>query len=616
MSSHNHHVVVLGGGITGLSAAFYLARRHPTVQITLVEKSTRFGGWVRSERVEVCDSHGNRARVLLEAGPRTIRPNAKPVLELVHLLDLRSEVICTPRASPAARNRFLHVPHTTQGLQPLPSSLLSLFTLPLGRLVLRSVLAEPFIPANRPRSRAQKNSLLLPPPSDDAAPTTSTNLNTDTAEQAVDGGDDDDDESVDSFFSRRFGEAFARTLGSALVHGIYAADSRQLSLLATFPQLRTSETRGNGSVIWGELGPPAWFKSYSHDDDEEKETWEEGDQEWETTFRRTAALFSFKEGMETLVRALVEALRRFPNVILWNDTAVRRIEIDAADVDDDHCSFLVHLDARDANADAVILKATHVISALPLPVLDSILQPPTATGTASSTNKSSPAFPHLPEVPHSSVTVLNLVFPNNLPNSSTAAEPSTTPLHPPGFGYLIPRPEHGYDGALASESQPGREGGGGEEEPAPEPELGLLGVVFDTASLPEQDHDNENHADAAKFTKLTAMLGGPYLTAREEPSSSPLSDTQLVGAVLRRISSHLGHVLPPPVHYAVHRNAESIPTYLVGHTGRMRELRGALQERWGGRMKVIGAGIDGVSVSDCVKAGRQAASEVGARIGN
>lgn len=85
MSSHNHHVVVLGGGITGLSAAFYLARKHPTVHITLVEKNVRFGGWVRSERVVVRDSHGNRARVLLEAGPRTIRPNAKSILELVRI---------------------------------------------------------------------------------------------------------------------------------------------------------------------------------------------------------------------------------------------------------------------------------------------------------------------------------------------------------------------------------------------------------------------------------------------------------------------------------------------------------------------------------------------------
>lgn len=180
------------------------------------------------------------------------------------------------------------------------------------------------------------------------------------------------------------------------------------------------------------------------------------------------------------------------------------------------------------------------------------------------------------------------------------------PLHPPGFGYLIPRPEHGYDSPLpASEPQL-------PEGTEPEPELGLLGVVFDTASLPDQDHDGENHADAAKFTKLTAMLGGPYLSAREES----LSDARLVEATLRRISSHLGHALPPPVHYAVHRNAESIPTYLVGHTARMGELRRALHERWGGRMKVIGAGVGGVSVSDCVKAARQAASEVGTQIGN
>lgn len=201
--------------------------------------------------------------------------------------------------------------------------------------MLRSVLAEPFTPANRPRT-PKNTSSPLPPPSSPSDAATITNTNT---EEAVD-DDDDDDESVDSFFSRRFGEAFARTLGSALIHGIYAADSRQLSLLATFPQLRASETRGNGSVIWGELGPPAWLKSQSHE--EEDETWE-GDQEWETMFRRTAALFSFKEGMETLVRALVEALGRFPNVVLWNDTAVRRIGTDTADDDSggDPSSFQV-----------------------------------------------------------------------------------------------------------------------------------------------------------------------------------------------------------------------------------------------------------------------------------
>ena len=153
--------------------------------------------------------------------------------------------------------------------------------------------------------------------------------------------EEDDDESVDSFFSRRFGDAFARTLGSALVHGIYAADSRLLSLRAAFPQLRTSEARGKGSVIWGELGPPAWFGSKTDDDDKAQGQEEEGgDREWEAQLRRTAALFSFREGMETLVRGLVGALRGFPNVALRSGVAVRGIGIDAAE-DDERCSFEV-----------------------------------------------------------------------------------------------------------------------------------------------------------------------------------------------------------------------------------------------------------------------------------
>ena len=105
------------------------------------------------------------------------------------------------------------------------------------------------------------------------------------------------------------------------------------------------------------------------------------------------------------------------------------------------------------------------------------------------------------------------------------------------------------------------------------------------------------------------MLGGPYATATEEPPSA------LLASVLPLISAHLGgDPLPPPVHYAVHRNVESIPTYLVGHTARMEELRRVLMERWGGRVEVVGAGVGGVSVADCVKAGRQAAFQIAAQL--
>jgi monoamine oxidase len=77
------HIAVLGGGLTGLSAAFHLSRRFPGSQITLLERERTLGGWVRSERVELPDDPRTLGTVVLEAGPRTLRPNAESVLELV-----------------------------------------------------------------------------------------------------------------------------------------------------------------------------------------------------------------------------------------------------------------------------------------------------------------------------------------------------------------------------------------------------------------------------------------------------------------------------------------------------------------------------------------------------
>ena len=74
------HVVVLGGGITGLATAFHLSRRIPQAEITLVESQGRIGGWIRSERVEFGLGKGH---MVLEAGPRTLRPRSQALLELV-----------------------------------------------------------------------------------------------------------------------------------------------------------------------------------------------------------------------------------------------------------------------------------------------------------------------------------------------------------------------------------------------------------------------------------------------------------------------------------------------------------------------------------------------------
>ena len=64
------NIAVLGGGITGLATAYHLAQTVPDAKITIFEKSSRLGGWIDSERVEV-----EGGDVIFEWGPRSLRPD-------------------------------------------------------------------------------------------------------------------------------------------------------------------------------------------------------------------------------------------------------------------------------------------------------------------------------------------------------------------------------------------------------------------------------------------------------------------------------------------------------------------------------------------------------------
>lgn len=76
-------VAILGGGVSGLSAAYYLSKSSPKTKILVIEGSKRVGGWIRSQRVSpgfhsststanATDSDSNK--VLFEVGPRSLRP--------------------------------------------------------------------------------------------------------------------------------------------------------------------------------------------------------------------------------------------------------------------------------------------------------------------------------------------------------------------------------------------------------------------------------------------------------------------------------------------------------------------------------------------------------------
>ncbi|KAF8531090.1 hypothetical protein JB92DRAFT_2692891 [Gautieria morchelliformis] len=500
-------VTILGGGITGLSAAFHLSRKFPSTRITLLEKSNRLGGWVHSKRVQFDIPGGDIGSAVLELGPRTLRPQSKALLEMAHywliqrrgqvnLLDLTPHLIGTPASSPAARNRFLYLSDSQKpGLTLIPSTLLGHLTSRLSLTTIPPVIREPFRSVNRP--------------------------------QTTEG----DDESFDSILSRRFGPELARVLGSSVIHGIYATDSRNLSVKSAMAPVWEAERRGNGSIVRG------LYRSRSIKKSVDTEIYETAGLEQSM---KGLSVYSFRCGVQMLADALKEKLESLPNVNLQTGSEVKSIRPLG--------------DSYEVSTSFGPIYTSHLVSTIPLATLHPLL--------------TTAKLPHLRTNPSSSVTVVTFVF---------ASPPSQ--IHPPGFGYLIPRPKGGYEHSTNPE--------------------GVLGVVFDSCSVDEQDQPR------GQLTKLTMMLGGPY------PQIPQIGDTASLGLLLLgTLERHFGRSLPRPAHVEVTHNQHCIPVPTPGHLHRMGELREALgKDPWNGRLEIVGAGVGGVSVADCVEQGRNVGKE-------
>lgn len=75
-------VLIVGGGISGLSAAYFLGKRG--MRSTIVEKSDRLGGLIHTDRIEGCD---------LEAGPDSFIASKTAVRELATELGIANQII-------------------------------------------------------------------------------------------------------------------------------------------------------------------------------------------------------------------------------------------------------------------------------------------------------------------------------------------------------------------------------------------------------------------------------------------------------------------------------------------------------------------------------------------
>lgn len=200
------HVVVIGGGISGLAAAHGCAEQAPdSLRITVLERQAEVGG-------KAITLHEDGW--IVEAGPTGFldnEPALDRLIEKTGLTKLPADVAAARRFVVCnGRMREIHA----HPLKFARSGILS----PLGML---RVVGETLIPARR----------------------------------------DGDDESVWEFAARRLGEQAADRLIAPMVLGIFAGDAKRLSLPAAFPRMASLE-REHGSLIRGMLALKKSRKSH------------------------------------------------------------------------------------------------------------------------------------------------------------------------------------------------------------------------------------------------------------------------------------------------------------------------------------------------------------------
>lgn len=199
-------VAIIGGGITGLSCAYYLLQRTAEsgdgLRITLIEAEDRLGGKVKTLR---------RDGFVIERGPDSILKRKPEGLELVEQLGLGADVV----TNRTGRSYILK----DDALHPIPDG--SVMGVPTS---LRPLLQSGLLSMDG-KARAL-NDLFIPKLGDF------------------------DDLSVGEFFRKRLGDEMVDHLIGPLLSGIYAGDIDQLSLEAALPQFINIEKR-YGSLILG-----------------------------------------------------------------------------------------------------------------------------------------------------------------------------------------------------------------------------------------------------------------------------------------------------------------------------------------------------------------------------
>lgn len=198
-------VAIVGGGISGLAAAYYLSRSGHAC--TLVEPSPRLGGVIRTESVDGC---------VIEAGPDSFLSQKPWALQLIRELGLAGDVI--------GSNDHLRKTYILRHgkLAPMPDGLLMMIPTRVAPMAFTRLLGL------GTKCRMARDLFRRPSP----APLP--------------------DRSVADFVRDHFGSEAVDYLAEPLLAGIYGGDPERLSVTSVLPRFVEMEQR-HGSLTRGVL---------------------------------------------------------------------------------------------------------------------------------------------------------------------------------------------------------------------------------------------------------------------------------------------------------------------------------------------------------------------------
>lgn len=199
----NKHIAIVGGGITGLSAAWELQSTAST-SYSLLEQDYRWGGKVVSARLPAPGG----GSFIIDGGPESFITRKPEAWDLAHELDLHDQL-----GDPGSETSHMYVlTHGRPLAVPLNPALFITSPILSTRGKLR-MLAEPFIPPRR----------------------------------------DPGDESLADFVARRLGRPALDAFLGPVLAGIYNTDPERQSILVSSPVMREMEA-GYGSLVKAMLG--------------------------------------------------------------------------------------------------------------------------------------------------------------------------------------------------------------------------------------------------------------------------------------------------------------------------------------------------------------------------